>query len=157
LLKWFLIQIQVFDEHFGFSVMLSRIPAGDVFFMQPSGKWKLLLTTSSMCYTNFKQSTTMINYERVCVCVCAYNIRRCHRRNARRLRRQHIFYIPKTTIIIVYLYLITCSKSILFLFLAHLSRFTARNQYRTMVCSRWYNERVYYRNRKSPRTIRAYC
>jgi hypothetical protein len=66
-------QIQVFAEHFGFSVMLSGIPMRDVFFMQPSGKWKLLLTTSSMCYTKFKQSTTVINYERsrvrVCVCV----------------------------------------------------------------------------------------
>jgi len=72
LLDRFLMEIYNFPPNI-FSVPLWCYPEYyilcDAFFMHPSGKWKLLLTTSSICYTNCKQSTTVINY--TCVCVCA--------------------------------------------------------------------------------------
>lgn len=101
-------QMQFSDEHFFFGsfVMLSRTLADYAFFMHPSGKWKLLLTTSSICYTNCKQSTTVINY--TCVCALLPSSKRP------RASVTTYFLCPKTMIIIVYLYLIACTKRFLF-------------------------------------------
>jgi len=146
-------QIQVFDEHFGFSVMLSRIPAGDAFFMQSGGKWKLLLTTSSMVLYKF-QTIDYGDKLRASVCMCVRIIFAAVIVETPAGFGGNIFFTPRRRRSLSFIYISSHVQNVFYFY------FSRKSFYHSESISydgiRGGNEQIYYRNRKS-RTTRSYC